>query len=233
MRGERLAVGGVPDTSPLEAIGIALSGPLGMDEKTSDIGHLVRAARRVVPESKGASYDLPLAMGTKVRAALQTYHAIKASDLAAAFNDALKRVRIMPGDYVPQLTEPSGPSTAGGVQAMQHIRLVPSQPGQPTIVVGNANQAEQRAELRTYEYLDAVHQQRFKQDLTLDRSQYEDFVRLAKQILEALHLKTTLSAAPLDLETPAPAASNWKLVCGFAIALVLLGLGLWRALNKG
>ncbi len=194
---------------------------------------MVRAPGGRFPESKPASYDLLLAMGTKVRAALQTYHAIQASDLAAAFNDALKRVRIMPGDYVPQLTEPAGPSTAGGVQAMQHIRLVPSQPGQPTLVVGHANQPEQRAELRTYEYLESVHQQRFRQELALDRGQYEDFVRLAKQILEALHLRTTVAAPPLDLTAPPSGASKWVLACGFAIVLVLVGLGLWRVLGRG
>jgi hypothetical protein len=165
-------------------------------------------------------------MGTKVRASLQTYHAIQATDLAAAFNSALKRVRIVPGDYLAELTAPEGPSTAGGVQAMQHIRLVPGQAGHPTLVVGYANHAEERAELRTYEHLDTVHRQRFRRPLAIDRGQYEDFLRLAKQILEALHLKTTVAEAPLDVEAPPPGAP-WRL-WALAFVLALVALGLWR-----
>jgi hypothetical protein len=171
-------------------------------------------------------------MVTKPRAALQTYHAIQASDLAAAFNEALKRVLIVPGDYVVELTAPEGPSTGGGIQAMQHIRIVPRQPGHPTLVVGHANHAEGTAELRTYEHLDAVYRQRFKRALAIDRKQYEDFVLLAKQILETLHLKTTLAGPTLD-DGPSSNASTWVLVFGFAIVLVLVGLGLWRVLGKG
>ena len=169
-------------------------------------------------------------MGTKVRAALQTYHAIQATDLAAAFNSALKRVRIVPGDYVAELTAPAGPSTAGGIQAMQHIRLVPGQADHPTLVVGHANHAEEKAELRTYDYIDAVHQQRFRRPLAIDRGQYEEFVRLARQILEALHLKTTVAEAPLDLEAPSSDAPWKKWMLAFVLALVALGL--WRVLGK-
>src|SRR5208283_1353263 len=90
------------------------------------------------------------------RTSLQTFHAIQASDLAAAMNEALRKIRIAPGDYAPELMSPQGPSTAGGVQAMQHLRLVPGQAGKPTIVVGYANHAEGKAELRTYDYVGAV-----------------------------------------------------------------------------
>jgi hypothetical protein len=171
-------------------------------------------------------------MVTKPRAALQTYHAIQASDLAAAFNDALKRVRIVPGDYIVELTAPEGPSTGGGVQALQHIRIVPRQPGHATIVVGHANHAEEWAELRTYEHLDSVYRQRFKRPLAIDRGQYEDFVQLAKQILEALHLETAIVGPPPE-EAPPPSRSKWMIAWGFAIAVALAGLGLWRVLGKG
>ncbi len=169
-------------------------------------------------------------MGTKVRAALQTYHAIQATDLAAAFNSAMQRVRIAPGDYVAELTAPAGPSTAGGVQALQHIRLVPGQTGHPTLVVGYANHAEEKAELKTFEHLDAVHQQRFGRPLAINRGQYEDFLRLAKQILEALHLKTNVSEAPLDFDEPSSSA-RWK-TWVLAFVLTLVALGVWRMLGK-
>jgi hypothetical protein len=135
------------------------------------------------------------------RASLQTQHALQASELAAAINDALKKARIGPGDYAPELTAPQGPSTAGGVQAMQHLRLVPGQAGQPTLVVGHANQTEKTAELRTYEYVDAVHQQRFHRPLALDRRAYDDLLGLAKQLFGALGLQTTVVGPPPDLGT--------------------------------
>jgi hypothetical protein len=183
-------------------------------------------------------------MVPKARAALQTFHTIQASDLAAAFNDALKRVRISPGDYSAELTAPEGPSTSGGVQAMQHLRLVPREPGLPTLVVGHANHAEEKAELRTYEHLDAVHRQRFKKPLDLDRTQYDDFLRLAKQLLDVLHLRTTIVGPSLDLEEGASRSgtSAWAVALAFLIAVGVTGLVLWkvgvlpgvmRALGKG
>jgi hypothetical protein len=174
---------------------------------------------------------------SKPRAALQTFHALQATDLASAFNDALRRLRIQPGDYAAELTAPEGPSTAGGVQAMQHLRLISSQPGAPTLVVGHANHAEGRAELRTFEHLDAVHRQRFRRPLTIDRTQYDDFVRFAKQLLEALHLETALVGPPLDLELDDEAGSasstgsagRWifALLVGVVI-LAAAGFGAWR-----
>jgi hypothetical protein len=170
-------------------------------------------------------------MATKPRAALQTFHALKASDLAAAFNDALRRLRLNPGDYGAELTKPEGPSTAGGVQALQHVRLVPRQPGLPTLVAGHANFSEERAELRTFEHLDAVHRQRFRKPLALDRGQYEDFLRLAKQILEVLHLKTAITGTPLDLdddEAPPSGSKSWVVAVVLLVALAGIGAAVWR-----
>jgi hypothetical protein len=172
-------------------------------------------------------------MATKARAALQTFHAIQASDLASAFNDALKRMRV--GDYSPELTQPDGPSTSGGVQAMQHIRLVPQREGQPTLIVGHANHAQGRAELRTFEHVDAVHRQRFKRPVPLDRAQYDDFLSQAKSFLEVLRLKTALVGPTLDLEEPESRGGAGKVLLAFFVALVVaaVGVGLWRFLGRG
>src|ERR1019366_5773438 len=196
-----------PATSPPRTPGSCSAGP----RRPSPFA---RGAATVPAGFRGAT--LHGLIQSKPRAALQTFHALQASELATAFNDALKRVCIQPGDYTAELTAPAGPSTAGGVQAMQHLRLVSSQPGTPTLVVGHANHAEGRAELRTFEHLDAVHRQRFRRPLTIDRTQYDDFVRLAKQLLDALHLQTILTGPPLDLEMDddgpsASSAGRWLL----------------------
>ena len=173
------------------------------------------------------------------RAALQTFHAIQASDLASAFNEALKKVRLEPGDYGVELTAPEGPSTAGGVQALQHVRLVPTRPGFSTLVIGHANHADGRAELRTYDYVDAAHWQRFRRPLALDRGQYDQALGLAKQMLEVMRLTTSLAGPPADVLAPAsgtlpteprrfPRGVTAGVVAG---CIVLAGIGIWALLN--
>jgi hypothetical protein len=171
------------------------------------------------------------------RASLQTYHAIQASDLAAAMNEALKKVRIAPGDYAPDLMAPQGPSTSGGVQAMQHLRLVPGQPGQPALVVGHANHAEGKAELRTYEYVDALYRQRFHRPLALDRAAYDAFLAFAEQLFRALHLQTTVVGPPVDPTADmAPMPDEHGLskatVVVVAVVLVALAAGTWAMLGR-
>src|SRR5262245_23199618 len=86
---------------------------------------------------------------------LQTKHAIQASELAEAVNAGLQSLKVMPGSYTPSLTAPAGPSTGGGVQSMQHLRLLPGDASLPQLLVGTANHAQGTAELRSYAYVDA------------------------------------------------------------------------------
>ena len=171
------------------------------------------------------------------KAALQTYHALQASELAAAVNEALKKFRLAPGEYAAELTEPEGPSTGGGLQAMQHMRLVPRLAGHPTLLVGHANQADKQAELRNYEHLDTVHRQRFKRPLALDRTQYDDFVTLAKGLLEALHFRTVVVGPPADLREEQPAhpaggGPRGAVVGGVIVAIALVAVGIWIAVAR-
>jgi hypothetical protein len=170
------------------------------------------------------------------RASLQTFHALQASDLAAALNEALQKVRIPPGDYVPELTAPQGPSTAAGVQAMQHLRLVPGQPGQPTLVVGHANRTEGKAELRTFEYIDAVHRERFHRPLVLDREQYDQFLGLAKLVLGALHLETSVIGPPANLAADSPEPSQqrrpWTATIAVVMVFLVLAIAVWSLLGR-
>ncbi len=93
---------------------------------------------------------------------LRTRFAVRAIDFAETFNAGLGAMSIQPGAYRPQLTAPDGPSTGGGVQAVQHVRLVAARQGFPSILVGSANQRFGTAELRSYEYIDAVHRERWR-----------------------------------------------------------------------
>lgn len=140
------------------------------------------------------------------KASLQTFHALQASDLASAMNEAMKKIRIAPGDYGPELTAPEGPSTGGGVQAMQHLRLVSSDASQPALVVGHANHAAKSAELRTFEYVEAVHRERFQRPPAIERAQYDDFLHFAQTLFTSLHLQTTVVGPPASLAPARPAS---------------------------
>jgi hypothetical protein len=178
----------------------------------------------------------------RARHALQTSHAIKASDLAESFNDAMRKMAIAPGDYVPELTTPEGPSTAGGKQAMQHLRLAPRHAGFPILVAGRANHAKGNAELRSYEYLAAIHRQRYRRPLALDRTGYEQFLAVAKSFFEALRLETSIAGPPADLagegegvaEATASAHTSRLLLWSglVAIALLALAAGWWMMLGR-
>ena len=142
-------------------------------------------------------------------------------------------MRLPPGEYVPELTAPEGVSTGGGVQALQRLRLVPQRSGFPTLVAGSANQKEGLAELRSWDHLDAIHRQRFKKPLPLDRASYDAFLELSKSFLDVLHLKTVIVGPSPSLVPAKPlpddegtGSSSTAIVVGvitFVAAVLLLG----------
>src|SRR5579884_3044978 len=119
------------------------------------------------------------------KSALQTVFSLQASSLADSFRSTVGRLHLGPHGYTPDMTAPEGPSTGGGVQAMQHMRLVPPQGDMPTLVVGHANRREGAAELRTWEHVDAICRERFKQGAPIDPAQYEQFLQSAQGFLAA------------------------------------------------
>jgi hypothetical protein len=163
---------------------------------------------------------------------LQTQFSVRATDLAESFRSTLGRLRVGPHGFTPDMTAPEGPSTGGGVQAMQHLRLLPPQPNMPTLVVGSLNQREQTAELRTLEYVDAISRERFKQGAPLDPAQYAQFLQSAQGFLAACGMKIVYAGPPADLlarlmaPTPSmtPPKSGGAMVVGILGAILLVGL---------
>jgi hypothetical protein len=123
----------------------------------------------------------------------RTKFAARAATLAEQFRNAVEDHPV--GTYRGEMTSPEG-STGGGVQALQHIRLVPVDGRGRTYVVGNANRAERRAELRTLEYVDRVSIERFRAPTGLDPAAYAAFVGAASQFLEMFGLDVTLAQPP-------------------------------------
>jgi|SRR5579859_3989933 len=176
---------------------------------------------------------------------LQTQFSVQANDFADTFRSTMGRARVGPYGYMPDVTAPEGPSTGGGVQAMQHLRLVPPQPNLPTLVVGHVNGRERSAELRTLDHVDAICRERFKRGAPIDPQQYAQFLQSAQGFLAACGLRVTYAGPPADLmarlaaPTPsmAPQASgSGRLVAGILIGVLLVailgGALLWFFLGK-
>jgi hypothetical protein len=170
--------------------------------------------------------------------ALQTQFSMQATGLAESFRGTVGRLRIGPHGYSPDLTAPEGPSTGGGVQALQHVRLLPPQPTLPTLVVGHANQRDGEAELRTWEHVDAICRDRFRQGAPIDASQYQLFLQSAQSFLSACGLRVTFSATPpelrarlLGLDTPDTTRHDARITVAVSAAVavfaVLVAIVVW------
>jgi hypothetical protein len=170
---------------------------------------------------------------------LRTRFAVRALDFAETFNAGLGALTLRPGAYHPQLTAPDGPSTGGGVQAVQHVRLVTAREGFPSILVGSANQRLGTAELRSYEYVDAVHRERWKRPVPLDRDDYEDFLDAARNFFESNQLLVTVlgPAEALAARSRGDAASpeatrGGAIIPGVLAGLLLGALAIWVLLHR-
>ena len=53
----------------------------------------------------------------------------------------------------------------------------------PTIVLGHANQRERAAELRTWEHVDTLYRERFKQGVPIDPAAYQELLQSAQDFL--------------------------------------------------
>lgn len=170
---------------------------------------------------------------------LRTRFAVRALDFAETFNAGLGALELQPAAYQPQLTAPVGNSTGGGVQAVQHVRLISQRQGVKPILVGSTNQRSGTAELRSYEYLDAVHRERWKRPVPLDRGDYEDFLQAAKNFFEANQLLVTI-AEPSDAlvrgaQSDAPAgdaSSRLVILIGVVTGLVVAAVAIWVLVRR-
>jgi hypothetical protein len=90
------------------------------------------------------------------------------------YNFAKKRLAGAAG-YAVELSAPEGPSTSGGKQPLQHVKLVPETGA--IMVVGTINVVDKHVELRSHRHMDEVHRQRFKgAPLGADAAQYSALI---------------------------------------------------------
>jgi hypothetical protein len=162
---------------------------------------------------------------------LQTKMALRATDLAESFRSTVGRLRVGPYAYTPDLTAPEGPSTGGGAQALQHLRLLPPRPNMPTLVVGHVNQRDGAAELRTFDHVEAICRERFQQGAPFEAAHYAEMLQSAQGFLSACGLRVALAGPPAQLgrrlvQSLAPPKGGAPLAAWLAVAIVIVGAAL-------
>ncbi|HZS35704.1 MAG TPA: hypothetical protein VFF06_02710 [Polyangia bacterium] len=156
----------------------------------------------------------------------RTQIAMQALDFATVFNVLIGKERLGGSpNYRVEMSAPDGPSTAGGKQALQHIKLVPDGGGAVT-VAGSANTVEKTAELRSYEHLAQLHAARFKgAQLPLDRVRYAALVKKMQAFFGEQGMQVTLVDAPRGAQPSASAPASSSATLWIAVVIMLAGAG--------
>lgn len=139
---------------------------------------------------------------------LRTRVANQAHSVAKTINEGFEDFRLGAGAWQVELSTPEGQSTAGGKQALQHLRLVPTRPGYSALVVGTVNGLLSTAELRTFEHVAMTHEVRFQRPLEITSEEYDDFLKKSDVILNLCRIKGSRVPPPEALIAEAKAATN-------------------------
>jgi len=170
-----------------------------------------------------------------VKGPVLTQYSSHANVIADTFRAAFAKSTV--GDHAVEMTAPTD-STKGGLLALQHVMLKPS--SGMAMVVGTVNAGELRSELRSYEYLSKLNEERFKRPLSFDEPAYEAFLEKAESVLGAFGIEVALHDPPAEAtpsvtdELKAPPRQRGRLVpivVAVLIALVVGG-GVWLALHR-
>jgi hypothetical protein len=162
-----------------------------------------------------------------------TMVAAKALNLHELFATGFAKGLDGPIHFSVELSAPDGPSTGGGKQALQHIKLIPDGGGM-AVVIGSADTALGVAEVRTFEHVAALYAQRFHgAPLPVDPTRYAALSQELATFFGAMSMKVTF--APLDkalstglspaLARPAAPRSGGAAVWIVAVVVMALVLG--------
>lgn len=161
-----------------------------------------------------------------------TQVAAKAVSLAELFVARFDQGLDGPVRFRVELSAPDGPSTAGGKQAMQHIKLVPAVSG-PAIVIGSANTTTQQAEIRTFDNIAAAYAQRFKgAPIPVDVTGYTELMQALASFFKAMKMTVTFAdARGIGLSVP-PAGSASRsnlpvILMGAFVGVTILFVTYW------
>ena len=162
--------------------------------------------------------------------ALRTRVANQAASLADTVNEGFDEFHMGAGDYVVELSMPDGPSTGGGAQARQNIRLVPRRRGYSIVIAGTVDPVTSTAELRTFEHVAVLHELRFKQPLEITGEEYDDFLAKADVVLNLARVKARRVGPPPELlaEQKARKRISMPLMLVFVLVMLLAAIVVYR-----
>ena len=157
--------------------------------------------------------------------------------LAELFAARFERGLDGPVRFKVELSAPDGPSTAGGKQALQHIKLIP-EGGGLAVVIGSANTTGNVAEIRTYEHVAELYAQRYRgAKIPVDVTRYYELGQALATFFRAMRMSVTfaelgggaLAAPPAPLSrwgTPpglrAGGGRGWMVLLGVALGMGVL-----------
>ena len=162
--------------------------------------------------------------------ALRTRVANQAASLAETVGEGFEEFHMGAGDYVVELSVPEGPSTGGGAQARQSIRLVPRRKGYAIVVAGTVDPVTSTAELRTFEHVAVLHEVRFRQPLEISGEEYEDFLAKADVVLNLARVTAKRVPAPAELLAQRKAARrvSMPILVLFLFVMLLAAIVVYR-----
>jgi translation initiation factor IF-2 len=143
-------------------------------------------------------YDGPVTDRSELEA-LRTRVANHAASLAEAVSEGFEDFHMGAGDYVVELSVPEGPSTGGGAQARQNIRLAPRRKGYPLVIVGTVDPVTSTADIRTFEHVALLHELRFRQPLEISGEEYASFLSKADVVLNLARVRARRVGPPPEL----------------------------------
>lgn len=149
-----------------------------------------------------------------------TQVAAKQLSLAELFEERFQAGLQGPLHFRVELSAPDGPSTGGGKQALQHIKLV-APDGSGTIVIGSANAQAQTAEVRTFEQIAELYAQRYRgAAIPVDIVKYRELCQDLASFLRAMKLNVSMVDVASSIERLPPSeGSSWQLVA------IVIGVG--------
>lgn len=163
-----------------------------------------------------------------------THVAAQAVSLAELFEERFSAGLDGPMTFRIQLASPEGPSTGGGKQVVQPIKLVPADGG-PTIVIGAANTVKQTAELRSYALVSEQYRLRFKgAQLPVHAQAYQQLLADFTSFFHALNLSVTTADMSRSLRPPpAPPSprSGPGMILALAVSIGALVVAAWIVLS--
>lgn len=165
--------------------------------------------------------------------ALRTRFANQAASLAETVTEGFDGFHIGAGDYVVELMVPDGPSTGGGAQARQNIRLVPRRKGYSVVVAGSVDPVTSTAEVRTFEHVALRHELRFERTLDITADEYADFLAKLEVVLNLARVRATcVGPAPELLARARANGVPFYAVLLFVVVFVLSALVVYHVMRS-